>query len=97
MAAFASCSIVSLCAAWGGPLAVVFAIIGIIIFIIWYFTLDHRDSIEKFLDDMAQPAGLRMGGEKQAPEYFNVVPAADTNPSLVGLSIRGPLMSLKDY
>lgn len=96
-AALASYSVVSLCAVWGGPLAIVFAIIGMIIFMVWYFTQDHRDPTEKFLDDWAGPAGLRMRGEKQAPEYFGVVPASASNPSLVGLSFRGPLVSLKTY
>lgn len=87
----------SLCATWGGPVAIAFAIIGLIIFLVWYFNQDHRDPIEKFLDDWVGPAGLRMGGEKQAPEYFGVVPSDASNPSLVGLSVRGPLVSVKDY
>lgn len=91
ISALASCSIISLCATWGGPLAIVFALIGIIIFVIWYFTQDHRSPTEKFLDDRVGPAGLRMPGDKQAPEYFNVVPTKDGKPSLVGLAIKGPV------
>lgn len=87
----------SLCATWAGPVAIVFAIIGLIVFLVWYSKQDHRDPIDKFLDDRAEPEGLRMGGEKQAPEYFGLVPAAATNPSLVGLSVRGPFTSVEEY
>ncbi|RKL46663.1 hypothetical protein BFJ70_g3148 [Fusarium oxysporum] len=97
MATLASYSAVSLCATWGGPVSIVFAIIGIIIFIIWFSNQDHRDPTQKFLDEQAEQAGLRMRGDKQAPEYFGVVPAAENNPSLVGLGIRGPLVSVKPY
>lgn len=61
---------------------------------VWFFCADHRDPIEKFLDTHVGPAGLRMKGEKQAPEYFNVVPAKGTDSSLVGLSIKGPLQGV---
>ncbi|KAH7078575.1 hypothetical protein FB567DRAFT_607847 [Paraphoma chrysanthemicola] len=89
----ASYSVMTFCATWSGPAAIVFAVIGIIIFMIWYFTQDHWDPIDKFLDDRAQPVSLRMPGEKKAPEYFDVVPADAGNPSLVGLAIHGPLVS----
>ncbi|KAI9150587.1 hypothetical protein HJFPF1_10362 [Paramyrothecium foliicola] len=97
LATLASYSAVSLCATWGGPVAIAFALIGIVVFIVWYSRQDHRDPITKFLDDQAQPTGLRMPGEKQAPEYFGVVPADLNNPSLVGLSVRGPLVSVESY
>ncbi|KAF9774576.1 hypothetical protein IL306_007408 [Fusarium sp. DS 682] len=97
MATLASYSVVSMCATWGGPLAIAFAVIGIIIFMIWYFSQDHRDPTQKFLDDQVQPAGLGMPGDKQAPEYFEVIPVAANNPSLVRLAIRGPLVSVKEY
>ncbi|KAF4339910.1 hypothetical protein FBEOM_6134 [Fusarium beomiforme] len=64
---------------------------------VWYFNQDHRDSTENFLDDWAQPAGLRMPGDKQAPECFQVVPAAENSPSLVGLSNLGPIVSAQEY
>jgi hypothetical protein len=97
MATLASYSAITMCATWGGPVAIAFAVIGIIVFMIWYFNQDHRDPTQKFLDDYAGPAGLRMPGDKQAPEYFGVVSAAENNPSLVGLAISGPLVSAKEY
>ncbi|CZR47321.1 uncharacterized protein FPRO_08695 [Fusarium proliferatum ET1] len=84
---------VTLCATWGGPVAIVFAIAGLIVYLIWESKQTTVDPLTAFLDDDAGPANLRMPGEKQAPEYFGIVPATSSDAALVGLAISGPLTS----
>lgn len=77
----------------GGPVAIVFAIAGLIVYLIWESKQTTVDPLTAFLDDDAGPANLRMPGEKQAPEYFGIVPATSSDAALVGLAISGPLTS----
>ncbi|KAK4661637.1 uncharacterized protein QC763_0105070 [Podospora pseudopauciseta] len=86
----------ALVAAWSGPIAIVFAVIGIILFLVWYFTTDHRDPIQKFVEDKARPAGLWVDNPMQASDYIRTVPAVDQNPSLPGLTFKGPMRRAGD-
>ncbi|KAK4182656.1 hypothetical protein QBC35DRAFT_147519 [Podospora australis] len=88
----ATYSALSICAAWAGPAAIVFAVIGIIIFVIWWNLTDHRDPATKFVEDKARPVGLYVENPKQAPEYIATVPADKISSSLPGVTFEGPLV-----
>lgn len=57
---------------------------------------DHRDPIQKFVEDKARPAGLWVDNPMQASDYIRTVPAVDQNPSLPGLTFKGPMRRAGD-
>lgn len=79
-------STLSTVAAASGPLAIVFAVAGLVVMIVMAcLNKDPPNPVQKFLDDHASPAGLKMDHDT-AIDYFNVVPSDKTAQSLNGIS-----------
>ncbi|KAI0453528.1 hypothetical protein F5B21DRAFT_505187 [Xylaria acuta] len=80
-------SALSLVAAWGGPVAVAFALIGIAIMIVFMCTHKPKNPIQDFIDNKIKPAGLYT--DHLAIDYFDTVAATDKTAARVGVSIQG--------
>ncbi|KAK2762104.1 hypothetical protein FQN54_001111 [Arachnomyces sp. PD_36] len=85
--AIAVTSALTLLSTWGGPLGILFALVGVIVLIVWMSTHKPQNPVEKFLKDYVQPAGLYM--DHLAIDYFDAIAATDTTASRVGVCIRG--------
>ncbi|KAK5993804.1 hypothetical protein PT974_07241 [Cladobotryum mycophilum] len=71
-----------------GPLAVVFALIGIILMIVSLFKEKPKTPVEEFVDNRVKKINLFMKFGTDI-DYFDVINSDTGEPSLAGLSIQG--------
>ncbi|TPX14613.1 uncharacterized protein E0L32_005305 [Thyridium curvatum] len=89
-------AVLSTVAACLGPLAVVFAVAGLVIMIVMMcLHKDPPNPIQDFVDKNASPAGLKMDHDTSI-DYFNVVPASDSATSLNGISFAATVNATTD-
>lgn len=82
----AAAAVLNVVAAVLGPLVIVFAIIGLILLLVYIFTRKPPEGpVAKFIREYAEPAGLKCA-YYTAIDYFNVVPADKGDTSLNGIS-----------
>ncbi|QVM12539.1 hypothetical protein D8B26_007162 [Coccidioides posadasii str. Silveira] len=70
-----------------GPLSVVLAVVGVIIYVIYLFKKKPPNPVEQFINNHVKPAKLYM--EHTAIDYFDVITSDKGELSRVGLSIQG--------
>ncbi|KAJ4362083.1 hypothetical protein N0V83_011025 [Neocucurbitaria cava] len=86
-------SILSTVAAVAGPLAIAFAVAGLVIMIVMAcLEKDPPNPVQDFVDKHVAPAGLKLD-YGTAIDYFNVVPSDATATSLNGISFQAQAFS----
>lgn len=95
LAAEGAVAVLEMVAACSGPLAIVFAVAGLIVMIVMMFL--HKDPpnpVQDFLDKHAAPEGLKMPYETDI-DFFNVVPPDSSSNSLNGIAFGSGQTYLK--
>ncbi|KAK6341139.1 hypothetical protein TWF696_008226 [Orbilia brochopaga] len=89
----ATVAIVTTVASWLGPAALAFAVIGIIIMIVWQcLHKDPPNPVQDFIDKHAAPAGLKMPYQTEI-DYMNAVPEDPNSISLNGIDFGARINS----
>ncbi|KAH7108700.1 hypothetical protein B0J11DRAFT_449534, partial [Dendryphion nanum] len=81
-------------AACAGPLAIVFAIAGLIVMIVMIAMAKPPNPVQDFLDKQGSTAGLKIDGGKTAIDYFNIVPSDANHTSLNGIDFAARLYNI---